>query len=279
MEISTFVATYLAQRTVSKEYAAHLVRTGLSVATITGRDLSSLDVGPLNLWLASIEVVSPINAFNIRRQVKTIWKAAHAQGFAPPVGELRRIRVPKKTPQALRIEEIARLIDYTDTLVGCFQRSKCARRLYWRSLFMAYYDSALRVGDLRSVERQWIAGGIFSVVQHKVNSVHHVRLRPETMAAIDEYLNGRTAGPIWCRLNRKNFFNQLRKIFDAAGVRGSSKWIRRSSASYVERERPGTGWRHLGHAKPGLAESNYLDPSICAPEPSLPPPLFRPGTP
>lgn len=275
MEIVRFISSYLGQRSVTPLYSSSLTRVGKLLESLTGPTFDTINADKINRHLQLLEIRSPINAANTRRQIKTIWTAAYEQGHAPPVGILRRIKVPKKIPNALRLDEIAKLIETAQKKKGNFRGTKTPRRIYWSSLFNAYYDTALRVSDLRSVERQWIApGGIFSIVQSKPNRVHHVRLRAETLAEIDALLNGRTSGPIWQCLNRKNFFKQVRNLFDEAKIRGSSRWIRRASASYVEKERPGTGWRHLGHAKPGLAETAYLDPSICAPEPVLPPPIF-----
>lgn len=270
LNVDELVQQYLLTRSVSKKY-----EKALAAVCREMRDfgVSGFNADSLNRWLAWLETKwRPATVAKKKTIAGTLWRFAANRGVAEPLGELRRIKVPRHDPVALTIDELRALLAAADKLAGCFQKSTTQRRLYWRSLYLAYWDTALRISDLRSIERNWIwPGGFVSIVQSKVQRSHLVSLRPETLAAIDELMAGRTTGPIWSVLNEQNFFKAQRKLFTAAGIRGSGKWIRRSSASYVERERPGTGWRHLGHAAPGLAERFYLDPRIVQPEPSLPP--------
>ncbi len=275
MELSEFVVSYCLEHPVCDSYRDQLEATARQLTEFSGGRLATAELRAdvVNGWLVLLEgQCAETTVANKRRQLKTLWIAAHDAGLAPPVGRLRKIRVTPKIPEALSLDQIQRLIQFADRLGGCFNGTTTPRRLYLGSLFRAYYDSALRVTDLLSIERPWIfPGGFISLVQSKVKRAHRVVFRPETITAIDELLDGRTTGliwPLWC--HRRNFFKEIRRLFDAAGLPGSSKWVRRSSASYVERDNPGMGWRHLGHARPGLAESNYLAPSIVAPEPTLP---------
>ncbi len=269
----SLMADYLSERSVSRKYADAMA----AVCRELGEGgIRRFDAAELNHWLAALESKwRPATVAKKKTIVGTLWRYANERGLAEPLGRLRKIKVPRTDPEALTIEEVQAILAAADKLRGCIQRTTTPRRVYWRSLFLAYWDTALRISDLRSIERNWIwPNGYISLVQGKVQRSHRVLLRAETIAAIDELMAGQTTGPIWSALNEQNFYRAQRKLFTLAGVRGSGKWMRRASASYVEKEHPGTGWRHLGHAAPGLAERFYLDPHICQPQPSLPPELF-----
>ncbi len=279
MRLSEYVARYGLERGICKKYIGSLETIARQLGEFCGGEIRTRELSSefINPWIASIEANGLRTAGNKRLMIGILWRAAHEAGMAPPVGRLRSVKVPRKDPEALTIEEVQQLLAATDRMLGCFQRTKTPRAVYWKSLYLAYWDTALRISDLRSIERPWIwPGGVVSIVQSKVQRSHRVQLRPETIALINQLMAGRNTGLIWGVLNHSNFFTAQRKLFAAAGVRGSGKWMRRSSASYVEQRTPGMGWRHLGHAKPGIAESFYLDPAIIRPNPTLPPPLIPP---
>jgi integrase len=198
----------------------------------------------------------------------TLWRWAADNDLCDLPQKLRSVRVPENVPTAFTIDDMQRLLWAANYLNN---------PLYWKSLLLAAYDTALRLGDLLSIERQDIwPDGSLSIVQRKTGRTHRVQLRPETMEAIESYLNGRKTGTIWPLLTqtRNGFYAVFRRLKRWAKMEnGSMKWLRRASASYVEASHPGMGWRHLGHAAPGLAEKCYLDPKIVRPKPTLPPRL------
>jgi hypothetical protein len=66
-------------------------------------------------------------------------------------------------------------------------------------------------------------------------------------------------------------YKQLRKIAGLpTGRRNAFQKLRRTSATFVERETPGAATQHLGHRSPQLAQQHYVDRSI-AHKPRLPP--------
>lgn len=67
---------------------------------------------------------------------------------------------------------------------------------------------------------------------------------------------------------------EFKSLVTSAAIRpGTTRWIRRSSASYLDKDHPGHAGRHLGHSTPGLAESNYIDPTITGGDNFRPPEL------
>ncbi len=274
MLLLDFVGLYVSEKTLSIKYQKALRATVRQLAAWVNEPLTlgQLAAQSINEWLAGLEAASPITAANKKRHIRTLWAAASDAGLAPPVGRLRKIKVPRIIPHALTIDELRLLLRAADRLAGTFKGTTTIRRMYWRSLLLAGWDSALRISDLRSVERNWIwPSGSICIVQSKTGYSVTKQFRPETIEAIDLLMGGRKTGPIWSTLNHKNFYRNLRKLAASANVVWNFKMIRRASASYVERDAPGMGWRHLGHARPGLAESNYLDPKIVVPRPTQPP--------
>lgn len=275
MELVEFVDRFASEKTLSPGYVGLLKTTARQLTAHVGGSLllESLDAWAINLWLVEIERTSPVTAANKRRHARTLWASAHDAGLAPPLGKLRVVKVPRKIPAGLTIEQVAALVRAADGLKGFFKFTAVPRRTYWKSLILAGWDTALRLNDLRSIERDWIQDGCVCIVQHKTGNSHRVKLRPETIEQIDLLKGGCPKGPIWAVLNRKNFSRAFKQLAATAGVPTTFKRIRKASASYVERQCPGTAWRHLGHTKPGLDVQFYLDPKICAPEPMQPPRL------
>lgn len=274
--LDSLARLFFLERQVCNKYRSAVTKVTRQLSEFLERPATTDDFvrDALNQWLLSLEESHAPRTIRTKRVILgTLWRFAFDRGLAGPAMRLRVCKVPQCDPEALTACEVAALLKHIDTLKGCFQRTRVSRRLYFASIYNAYYDSALRLSDLRSIEVGWIEGGHVSLVQSKTNRTHTIKFRAETMKLIREHLAGRKTGLIWGTLTEKNFGNWQRKLFRAAGIRGTGKWIRRSSASYVELHHPGMGWRHLGHARPGLAEQFYIDPKIVRREPTLPPRL------
>lgn len=242
-------------------------------------DLTAQVVNEFLAWLPS-QHRKPRTVKNHRTNLLLLWRYAYKPlRLVPlPPEDVRTVRVPEQIPTAFLVDELSRIIQYCDGFTGTMRRTKLDRRLWWLSLLNAKYDTALRLGDLLSIERNWIwEGGFLSIVQSKTGHSHVVRLRESTMKLIDELLAGKITGLIWPLWGRREaFYRAFRKIREGAGVKhGTLRWIRRSSYSYVEAEYPGMGAIHLGHRTPGLAKKYYEDPRIVKRKVVLPPSLDR----
>lgn len=275
MELTDYVRRYISEKSLSDGYIESLQTTARQLTSFVGGSLllAHLDAQRVNEWLQSIEPDGALTARNKKIMVGVLWRAAHDAGLAPPVGKLRSIKVKLKSPEAPTIEQVAALIRAADNLRGFFQGTAVPRRTYWKSIIMAGWDTALRLSDLRSIERDWIQNGCVVIVQNKTGNCHRVKLRPETMEQIDLLRGGCPKGPIWSVLNKKNFGRAFKQLAISADVQVTFKRIRKASASYVEAACPGTAWRHLGHRRPGLDVQFYIDPRIASPEPTQPPSL------
>lgn len=237
----------------------------------------------VNDWIVEMHDsgLAPITVHSRRRQFLTLWSAAFECRLTetPPM-RVRRVRVPEIVPVAFLADELRALLAAADRTKGNVRGLSIPRRLWWRSYLLANYDTALRLADMLSIERDWIwPGGRISVVQDKTSRAHVVQLSRETMQAIDESMAAcparRLIWPMWC--NRSCWFRHFNRLVARAGLSGgTSKWIRRSSASYVEAAQPGRGAAHLGHRSSDLARKYYFDPRIVRREATIPPSLLTP---
>lgn len=128
-----FAKLYISERTLSAKYAKGLLCTVQQLAdhSLGALTTEGLNAQAINAFLYMLEAASPIRASNKKRHLRTLWTDAHAQGLAPPVGRLRKVKVARKIPRALTIEEVGRLIQAAERLRGFIKGTATARRLYW----------------------------------------------------------------------------------------------------------------------------------------------------
>jgi hypothetical protein len=117
------------------------------------------------------------------------------------------------------------------------------------------------------------ATGRITVTQKKTLDTITVRLRPATLERLSFEPREREMLFPWCH-SASTLTNSFGAIARAAKISsGSLKYLRRSGATLLEAERPGTAQHHLGHRTPGLAQRNYIDPRLAYVDRPLPPAL------
>ena len=99
------------------------------------------------------------------------------------------------------------------------------------------------------------------------------RLSPETLDAI-ERSSPRDRELIFGGLLTYNSFATIfRRIVKRAGLKGWSKWLRRSAATAIEAAHPGAATAFLGHRTADLAMRDYVDRAQIQYMKPTPPPL------
>lgn len=97
-----------------------------------------------------------------------------------------------------------------------------------------------------------------------------VRLWPSTVTALDAIAG---QPPLAWPYDLSHFRRHFGKIVKGAKVnRGTFKWLRRASGSYVEALQPGAGHKHLGHQSAAVFAKHY-DARLGAATLPLPPEL------
>lgn len=215
-----------------------------------------------------------------RTEILMVWRLALETGHTRrPPGIIRKINVPRRLPEAWTLAELRRLLDAA--AAKAFDRelpNGIHEGRFWRAFVLTAYDSALRASDLLALERSAInAVGQILVLQEKTQDGHLCRLRGETLEAIAAIFPPERERIFAWPWRREAFYSHWRQLLAASGMRqgpreGPQK-LRRTSASYVERNSPGAATKHLGHKSGDLARRHYIDPRIADDERPLPPPI------
>jgi len=239
MHLSNFVSHYALARDCCQNYVQDLRATVGQLSDFAGRQLCLCDLESdlVNEWLASLKgTFAPRTIRNKRVNLCVLWRAAFNERLVEkPPERIRSIKIPQSVPIAFLREELSALVKVADDLKSNWSDGT-PRRLWFGSYFRANYDCGLRLGDMLDVEIPWIwPGGFLSIVQHKTGKTHRVQFRQETLALIHELIGERKTGLVWSMpVCRDQFFWWFRRLRKKAGLsQGTSKWIRRSSASYV----------------------------------------------
>lgn len=273
-----YVEKFLRERDVSRDYAEQIRKRCRHFVRWKRRSvrINELTHDDINAWLACLRErnLRPETIAGYRRNLLTIWRDAYNEGANdnPPL-RVRQIKVPRRIIEAYTLAEINKLLVASSKLHGRHANGN-RRADFWQAMIHAAYSTALRRGDLLLVFRHQIANnGVASIIQSKTGHQHTVRFSDEAL-----YFANRLTCPNGLLLPwpyRKDAlpprFQALKRL---AGVnRGTLKWIRRSSASYADREQPGNGTRILGHRSPQLFNQAYNDRSISGEKPPEPPKL------
>ena len=264
---------YLLQRDVAPLYAKNLLnaakrmeQSGISLENISGERISA--------WVSSLPFSEGTKANN-RRMAMTLWKWAFESSLTekPPRGVLR-VRTRRQATVAWTRSQVYEAVNSADAVRGKFRGTQCDRALFWGTLFRCAYATGFRFADLHNLKAENNENGCIAITMNKtglpITRPIDADLEARLFALAAHAKDGRVFGYF---LNRKNTFRGARKILDAAGLKGSMRFFRRSGATHCEIEKPGSAQAYLGHATPGLAARHYIDHRQLRSRLVSPPPL------
>lgn len=227
-------------------------------------NLIDLTAGHVNAWLAWLfnEGLDPETVRGRRTAILAIWRDACEAGLvcsAP--ARIRKIKVPDKPPRCWDLPELGMILAVTRSLSGRMNKDKrISRADFWTAYTLVDYESGYRLGDLRKLSFDKIArDGTVVIVQNKTRLALTSHLSPDTMKALNLIRGSGRKLVFGDLVNHSNTQRYFRKIVREAGLTGSTKWLRRSGATWCEVESPGSAMAYLGHKTPGLAHKNYID--------------------
>ena len=207
-----------------------------------------------------------------RGNLLILWHWAFEEGITDVAPRrIRKLRPSSRMPQAWTVAEVRTLIATAEALPGCLYRTPRRKAAWWASLIRAGYDTSLRLADLLSLPTAAV-GGQIAVIQHKTGRHVAVRLRPATLAAIDQTLADEPRDVVWALwCGRQTFYEHFKRLVAESQIRpGTFRWIRRTAVTQLERVAPGQGTRLAGHTHRSTTENWYIDRSQLDPAP-LPP--------
>jgi len=265
-----FVEDYDLERGLTKEAARQYRYAAKSMDDWAGRNVSvnELDANTFNRWLRDIQEshLSPQTVLNRRRHLLAMWRAAADEGMCDePPRRLRPVKAPYQAPRAWTVEEVQAVLDVCKKLRRT-RSGKIPRSTQWSLAVRVAWESGMRFVDVTRLKCDDIQpDGLVVIGQSKTARPTIFRLSPSTLLLLQESLKDhpRKLACPWAS-SKESFRRQFSLIVSRAGVRkGTWKWIRRSSATDVEKACPGAGASHLGHAHGStIAAKHYIDPYI-----------------
>lgn len=203
----------------------------------------------------ALKHLSPSTVANHRRMLGTLLRFAAAEKLvdASIVRPLRRVKRPPPCPTAWSHADIRHLWSMASKLTG---GRKCPHALLMQAWLLVAYSTGLRLQDLLSIRHDSIRGNRLLVRQTKTGQPHVVYLDHNALEAIRKLpVRGpRVFGDLICR---DKVLYQMRRLVKVSSRPGSTKFLRRSGATYCEIAGK-DATRHLGHRSPGM-KVHYVD--------------------
>lgn len=265
MNIADAATRMLATRIVSPLHQRQILAHVRHFAARYGACLDALSDEHANAWIDGLRAArSPKTVKAYRSSLLSVWRFAwDCRLVETPPLRVKTVKVPRQPPTAWTIDEIRLL------LAACHKLCHRQRRRWALAFIHVTWSTGLRATDVYRVRLEDLApDGTLRMSQHKTGDGIAVTLSPVAIAAL-----GRVGGQV-PRRSRESLSRLFRDLVEISGVRaGTARWLRRSAASYYERERPGCGAKFLGHRTPGMAERHYFDPAIVGTVNGTPPEL------
>lgn len=219
----------------------------------------------------ALKHLSSQTVYNHRRMLGRLLAFASSEGLvdASIVRPLRRVKRQPPSPIAWSHAEIRRLLAVAANLTG---GQKCPHSALMKAWLLVAYSTGLRLGNLLEIRHDAIRGHRLLVRQVKTREPHVCYLDDLALAAIAELprRGPRIFGDLICR---DKLLAQMRRLCQLAQMQGSTKFLRRSGATYAEIAGKDAS-RHLGHKNPNT-KTYYIDRMLLAEErreePTVPP--------
>lgn len=215
--------------------------------------------------------LAPQTVYNHRRMLQRLLGFAAAEKLvdASIVRPLRRVKREPPSPIAWSHGEIRELLEAAGSLAG---GRKCRHSVLMRAWLLVAYSTGLRLGNLLEIRHDQIRGHRLLVRQVKTKEPHVCYLDDRALAAIAMLprRGPRIFGDLICR---DKLLAQMRRLCAISQKSGSTKFLRRSGATYAEIAGKDAS-RHLGHRSPSM-KVYYVDRMLLAEErceePTAPP--------
>jgi len=277
MRLSDLLSLYLAGRDTSQRYRESLLRTVRKADRSGVSHVTDLKPAIVNRFLASLSTGATTRQ-NVRREILTLWRWAFEEGITdePPL-RVMKIRAKRQPVQAWALSDLRRMLDLAEQdethTGGRHSRMICDWMPGWLSIG---YDTGLRLGDLLALTSRNVCNGMISTVANKTGKPLVRPLSDYGQEQAIELIDASPDESLFCWfLTRRRAILSVRAFLDRHGYDGSTKYLRRTCATYLERNNPGQAWRYLQHSVPTLVERHYVDASLC-PAPAGPPPIKCP---
>jgi hypothetical protein len=264
MTLIDLLAAYTASRVCSRRYEESLRRTTRKAVAYGLTKCCQLTPATVNEFLTALPV-GPTTRHNIRRELLTLWKFAYEEGMTDiPPSRVRKIAARPAPPQAWSPSDLARLLrtaDSDETAIS--RRVKLKVKDFIPAWITLGYETGLRLHDMLHLSADHYRNGCVAVRANKTGKVAVRRLSAESQRRLDALMEispDKTAF-LWA-MPRRRAIKTWRSFLDRHKIPGSSKWLRRSAATQLEKITPGAAAAWLDHSNPALARRHYIDQTL-----------------
>ena len=256
MTLRAFAEAYALQSGASPGYREQLV-------VLTKRlpwGVDDLTVSNIDAYLTqALGHLAASTVHNHRRMLSTLRRAALRDGLLVDdcTRPIRRVKHTLPMVRAWTHDEMRHLLAVASEMPG--GTLYCPHRILLPAWILVGYSSGLRLGDLLAITYDSLRGDRLATVLQKTRQQHVVVLDGNALESIRS-LPRRGPKIFGGLVGRSRIIVAMRSLVKRAGLTGSGKYLRRSSATYAQLAgMDATG--HLGHLTPGM-KRHYLDPVI-----------------
>lgn len=198
---------------------------------------------------------APSTVANHRRMLTTLMTEARRLGVNTCILQrFRRVKQPRPLPVAWSLAEIRKLVEAARQTPGRFHDLQ--KSLFLEAWFLTAYATGLRAGDLIAIRWDQIRGQRLYLRQSKTSSPHVAVFTDEALSACKALPKRARVFGDYAALN--TIQQWVAECVKRAGLTGSTKWLRRSCATYAKVHGMSPKAK-LGHLTDGLAERHYVD--------------------
>ena len=276
MLLSDLLDLYLSEREASTRYIESLKRTVTRARQFGLLDTSQLIPEKANEFLIRLPLAA-VTRSNIRRELLTLWRFAfdHSYTDVPPL-RVCRIKATPPPPRAWSLDTLRQLLAAAEQ--DTRPVSQRVPGLLWRDVLPCWivigYDTGLRLSDLLHLHESNIVNGcVICTAQKTGKFTVRTISQPGRELAAQLFEKSQDGSLFRWALPRRRALKKWRDFLQEQKIVGSSRWLRRSGATYVEIKRKGEAQRFLGHSNAALASRHYLDQTLTMDIPESPPPL------
>lgn len=273
--------SYLESRDVTTEYRRHLTRMAAKMRSVgaTFSEKPEVLAKRINVVLRSFGNMT--TRANYRRVAVTLLRHRYGGSAEKVVHGLVKVKQKNLPPVAYTIDEVHRLIAAAEKLPGEFAVSGCNRGQWCAAFLLLCYETGFRFQDALDLRVRSLRGDRLSIVVNKTQRFIHKRLSRDLVCRLTrlaEQGDGETFFA-WA-VTKRYACKWLRRAWCDAGLPGSCRWLRRTGATLVEAQQPGSAAEFLGHSpnSHGLAARCYIDQSLL-PDRCPSPPAISVGLP
>lgn len=276
-----FIPRYAAERGIRPRSIESIHHRLTGFEKMLGRPATLADLNDtiMNLWATKMfdAGLSGVTVRGYRGMALSLWRAAYEMNFLNDrPGRIRKIKVKPTAPQCWTIDQLVQVVQAVRALHGDLESDKAVRRAsFWTAFVLVGYYTALRSGDLLSLRWDQIQDGLIVRTMSKTGDIIVCPLPPDAMEQLEKLRGGGRVLVFGQLMNDKNCWGFFRRVLQSEGLPGSIKWLRRTSATLLERMHPGTAKAHLGHRTHGLAYKHYVDPRLLQQDKPLPPSIAK----